>query len=243
MNDHEAKFLLHAFRPDGSDAQDPIFADALAHAKTSPALREWLDRETSFDRHLAARLREVPPPAGLREAILAGGRASRRRRAWWQNAVWPALAASVVLALLVFAGMRHTGPTAPEFAEFALHELATAGTRHVGSGPGGAALQTRLTASALPLPAHTTLDPEELRRAGCHTVNFAGHEVFEICFERDGATFHLYAARATDLATGAAIARAQVISKGNFAATAWKDGQFAYALVTDGGIAALRRVI
>ena len=93
------------------------------------------------------------------------------------------------------------------------------------------------------MPGNIRLDPEELRRAGCHTVNFAGHEVFEICFARDGKIFHLYAARAEDLAAGTALARAQVMTKGRFAATSWKDAQFAYALVTDQGAEALRRLI
>jgi len=243
MNDNEAKFLFRAYRPDGSDARDPIFAAALEQAKKNPALRTWLDREVAFDRSVAAKLREIQPSAGLREAILAGGRASRRRRVWWQNPAWLALAASVVIALTVALTVRHAGPSAHNFAEFALNELATAGNQHGAASPENAKLQARLSTAALPLPGNVRLDPEELRRAGCHTVNFAGHEVFEICFAREGKMLHLYAARADDLAAGAAIARTELMTKGRFAATAWKDARFAYALVTADGTETLRRLI
>lgn len=243
MNDNEAKFLLRAFRPDGSDAQDPRFADALAHTEKSPALRAWLKREKAFDLAVAGKLREVQPPAVLRDAISAGGRVSQRSRLRWKNFGWLALAASVALTLTVTLRLQHTGSSARDFAEFALTELATASDQHHGGGPEHATLQARLTHSTLPLPGNARLDPAELRRVGCHTVAFAGHEVFEICFARDGKMFHLYAARTKDFAAGTVTANALVMSKGRFAATAWKDSEFTYALVTDAGTEALRRLI
>jgi hypothetical protein len=243
MNDNEAKFLLRAFRPDGSDALDPRFADALAQAEKSPALQSWFKREKSFDCAIAGKLREVQPSAGLRDAILAGGRVSQRPQTRRKNFAWLALAASIALTLTVALRLHHTGPSAHDFAEFALTELATASDQHHGGGPEQAAMQARLANSTLPLPGSTTLDPAELRRAGCHTVAFAGHEVFEICFVRDGKMFHLYAARTKDFAAGAAQANALVTTKGRFAATAWKDNEFTYALVTEAGTEALRKLI
>lgn len=243
MNDNEARFLLRAFRPDGSDALDPRFAEALAQAEKSPALQSWLKREKSFDHAVANKLREMQPPAGLRDAILAGGRVSQQPRVGRSNFVWLAIAASVAVAFTLALKLHHTGPTAHDFAEFALTELATAGNQHGGRGPEHATLQAGLANSTLPLPGNTRLDPSELRRAGCHTVAFAGHEVFEICFLRDGKMYHLYAASTKDFAAGAANAHTLVMTKGRFAATAWKDHQFTYALVTDAGPEALRKLI
>lgn len=244
MNDNEAKFLLRAFRPDGSDVQDPAFAGALAQTEKNPALREWLESEKAFDRTIATKLREVQPPPGLRDAILAGGRASQRHRAWWKNPGWLALAASVAIILTVSLRLSHSGPSAHDFAEFAIHELATTHNSSKHDQPAEFRnVQARFTNTALPLPNNTRLDASELHRLGCRTVSFSGHEVFEICFERDGQWFHLYATPAKAFAPGAAVARSLVMTKGNFTATAWKDAQFVYALVTDEGAEALRRLL
>lgn len=243
MNDNEAKFLLRAYRPDGSDAQDPAFADALAQAEKNPELRAWLKREEAFDRAIAGKLRDVQPPAGLRDAILAGSRASRQRRSWWKNPVWLAAAAAVVITLGVSLGMRHSGPSARDFAEFAIHEAATGHDTHTYDRAEFMVVQDRFTNAALPLPASTKLDVAELRRLHCHTVNFAGQEVFELCFERDGKWFHLYAVPVGFLSAGNAVAKSLVMTKGSFTATAWKDAQFAYALVTDEGVEALRKLL
>ena len=37
-----------------------------------------------------------------------------------------------------------------------------------------------------------------LRSTGCRTLNFAGHDVLEVCFQRNGAWFHCYIARCED---------------------------------------------
>jgi len=243
MNDNEAKFLLRAFRPDGRDARDPLFVEALSQAANNPPLRAWLEREQAFDRAVAGKLRDLQPPSGLREAILIGGRASLRRRAWWKNPVWLALAASVAFALTVASRLLRSGPSAHDFAEFAIHELATARNQHGGQKSEHTKLEFRLAGTALPLPGNARVDPEELRRAGCHAVAFAGHEVFEICFVRDGKMFHLYAASSKYFSGGDAIAQSQMMTKGRFTATAWKEAGFTYALVTDEGDAALRKLI
>ena len=219
MNQHEAKFLLRAFRPDGQDARDPVFTEALAQAESDPKLKAWFDREASFDRTMRAKLREVQPPAGLREAILAGSRASRQRRSWWQNPAWLAVAAAIAIAFTVALKLHPSGPSAQEFAEFALHDLADSGATHKGEQP---ELQARFANATLPLPGHTKVDADEMRRLGCRTVSFAGHEVFEICFVRDGKSYHLYASNVKNFASGAVEAKALVLAKGRFNATAWK---------------------
>ena len=77
MNNEQAKFVLGARRPGERDAGDPVFAEALKQAAGDPRLRAWHEREQAFDVALADRLRTAQPPAGLREAILAGARAGR----------------------------------------------------------------------------------------------------------------------------------------------------------------------
>src|SRR5690349_1496751 len=94
---NEVKLLLSGFRPEGQDASDPIFANALREVAQDPQLRTWFAEAQAFDRAVADRLGEVAPPEELRAAILAGEKASRSNRRWLQPWTW---AAAAVLALL-----------------------------------------------------------------------------------------------------------------------------------------------
>lgn len=70
MDKDKAKFLLGSFRPDGADAGDPDFADALKLAAEDRELGEWLAAERAQDAVFAMALGSVTPPATLRERIL-----------------------------------------------------------------------------------------------------------------------------------------------------------------------------
>lgn len=72
MDKEEARFILRCFRPDGADAENPDFAEALAWAAKDRELGEWLARERSSDAGFAQALAAVSIPASLREEILAG---------------------------------------------------------------------------------------------------------------------------------------------------------------------------
>lgn len=70
MNNHEAKFILGAYRHDGRDAGDAVFSEPLTLAARDPALRQWLENQQKIDGAIAGKLQAIAPPAGLREAIL-----------------------------------------------------------------------------------------------------------------------------------------------------------------------------
>jgi hypothetical protein len=70
MDKEAAKFLLQSFRPDGADASDADFADALLLASTNRELGEWLMHERAFDAKFAEALERVTLPHGLRESVL-----------------------------------------------------------------------------------------------------------------------------------------------------------------------------
>lgn len=71
MDNEEAKLILGSFRPDGADANDPAFAEALALAAEDRGLGEWLARERATDATFAAALGDVEIPEDLRDSILA----------------------------------------------------------------------------------------------------------------------------------------------------------------------------
>ena len=72
MDKEEARFVLRCFRPDGGDAGDNDFAEALQWAASDRELGEWLARERAQDAEFSAALGRLTLPDGLREEILAG---------------------------------------------------------------------------------------------------------------------------------------------------------------------------
>lgn len=247
MNNQEARFILGAYRPDGRDAGDPKFASALEQAQRDPELLAWLERQRKFDTAVAGKLSEVAPPVELREAILAGVRASQPRRQWWRNPAWLAAAAGIVVMTILSLTIApsRTGPSVAEFAAVAMKDLADAHDDHVGHPPEFAELQAQLGAEQSPLRrvVDLNINLDELRRKNCRSLRVGGREVFEICFQRDGTWFHLYAARRDDFTPGTVDPNSLVASRGEYSATAWADAKHVYALVARADAETLRRLI
>jgi hypothetical protein len=246
MNNHEAKFILGAYRTEGRDAGDPMFAEALEQAARDPELRAWLERDRKFDTVIAEKLGGIAPPAELKAAILAGGRASSPRRRWWRSPVWLAAAAVLVLAAIVNVSIKPTSGDADlsGLATFALMDIEQSHNEHVGYPEGLGAVQANLGSAALPLASAVAqhIDLDELQRKKCRSVKVGGREVFEICFQRDGTWFHLFAARRTDAPSNPADGSPTVLSKGEYAVATWADAKRVYALVGGSG-EALRRLL
>ena len=53
MDKEQAKFILQSFRPDGADASDADFAEALEFAARDRELGEWLASERAADAQFA----------------------------------------------------------------------------------------------------------------------------------------------------------------------------------------------
>ena len=71
----DVKLVLSAYRPNGADARDAFFEEALEQAKRDPELMEWFVKQRVFDDVIVSKLRTIEPPAGLNLEILAGLRA------------------------------------------------------------------------------------------------------------------------------------------------------------------------
>lgn len=248
MKNEEAKFILGAYRPDGRDARDATFGSALAQTETDPELRRWFDEQRKFDAAFTAKLQQIAPPPGLREAILTGSRVSvgaRPKRAWWQHSAWLAAAAALVMLGTLSVALRPASPhpSGSELATFALRDLADSHDEHVVHPPALATVQAQLASARLPLTHRLDLNLDELRRQQCRRVQVSGRELFEICFQRDGTWYHVYVGRRQDFAPGELDPRDLVKVEGQFASTAWADKNYVYALVTRAGADALQRVI
>jgi hypothetical protein len=247
MNNQEAKFILGAYQPDGRDSGDPMFAEALAYAERDPELRAWLEEQRTFDRTFSAKLQEIVPPAGLRDAILAGARASapQPKRQQWSNPAWLAAAAAIALLVTAILSLKLAGtsPTASDLSTFARSDLANSHDDHVGHPPGLADVQARLANVSTPMSQNLKIDLDELRNKNCRSVRVGGREVFEICFKREGTWYHVYVGKRSDFAPGSLDPKALLSSEGQLASTAWADSSHVYAMVTRAGADALRRVL
>lgn len=129
MTRQEAKELLSALRPHGTDAADPVFREPLELASKDSDLGAWFARQREFDQMLMKELSSIRPPEGLRETILESLRETRRALQFWRNA-WPALAAAVVLVAFFLSQQLVTlrKPTSP-FQSFCSDALAMVAVR------------------------------------------------------------------------------------------------------------------
>src|SRR5260370_12556459 len=108
MTNEDAKFLLSAYRPNGADAHDPVFEEALERAQCDPELASWFRDERNFDQIISSKLRSIAPQSNWEAAILAGLRSTSIPR--HRFIYWPAVAAALVLGLMVLWQTELNGP-------------------------------------------------------------------------------------------------------------------------------------
>jgi hypothetical protein len=244
MTNDEAKFILSAFRPNGSDTGNDTFCDALRMAGDDPVLGAWFAQSRAHDTAIAGKLGQVAPPPGLREAILAGVKVSGSPSGSGLGWGWIAgLAATAAVAIGVFS-MRapvHPESGTTQLAGFAINDMLT--ERHGGKGEPASALVAELQAKGAQMPGAEQIDFERLRDTGCRTLNFAGHDVIEVCFAREGLVFHLYVTR-RDGPLGDSVAKGpSFIAQAAGAAAVWSDRRFDYAIASTAGVEAIRRLL
>jgi len=241
MNNEEARFILQAYRPGGSDAGEALFAGALEQAKRDPGLGAWFAREQAHDAAVAAKLRTIAPPPGLRDAIMAGGRVTRQRPARWVMPAWIGLAASV--AVIIAASLFWLQPAhadAQELPEFALN-FAARPFRLTAHNDDLAELRTWLAARNAPVPLRIPANFAALHALGCRTVEYRGKDISLICFEQDR-EYHLFVARRADYPGLRECRQPEFSTKGNWAAAHWSDDENCYVLASDAGMESVRKL-
>jgi hypothetical protein len=246
MTPQETKFILRTHRADGRyPAGDPLFAEALAETERTPELAAWLEREHALDETVANKLDAIQPPADLRDQILAGARASRLQRRWWQNPFWLSAAAAIILVAAIAPFMRHRGApllSAATLTEFALTDLAKDNHDHTAVPPAAFAIFEKLSADPRAFTASLGVDFYRMRETGCTKFIVNGQDVFEVCVERDGKWYHLYAMRRSNTAAPPS-ALPTITEHGRLTAATWSTESTIFTLATNEGMDALRAVI
>lgn len=243
MKNDEAKFILSGYRPSGADGTDAMFCEALRQAQSDPELAGWFGRSRAYDAAVAGKLGEIAPPAGLREAILAGGRVSRAKESVWRRPAWMAAAAAVAVIGVSTAALWPRGAQADEaLVQFAMSDAREV-TKHGGHGDEARSLQGELGSAGQRLDHGLRVDFAALARSGCRTVPLGDRRVLEVCFERNGTWFHCYIARVEDFPELAAKQAPLFAQNGGMHAVSWADGAHRFVVAGPAGREALERLL
>ncbi len=262
MNREQAQHILLAYRLGEMGDGDSHLAEALELAAHDPALMAWLEQELATDRLVRERLREVSPPMGLRERILAAPRIVLVP--WWRMPSACAAAAALVLAIGTSAWwwstMRDSGANSPALGgqrpgaprgEASLADFQQEMVEFVATGAYSLQLQSDSLAEVkrflsvrgaevgVALP--ETL--EKLRTYGCQILDWHGSRVTLICFQVRGVGIaHLFIVDAATFQDSPTLEKV-FTSLDTWSAARWRDGGQALVFCAPSDSAELRRLI
>lgn len=207
MSPHKLKHLLHAWRP-GAEAPEEA-ERAREQAAGDPELATWLEEERQFDTAFANKLRQLAPPPGLAERIIAAAAedkvavfetrvsAARARQKWWVPAA-AGIAASlaIVAGILSFPGNSDVSPAqeiaAPmDMAGFINLAANQAMTSPVDSHDDFALVRETLQRAKAPVPDSMPLPALKLKADGCKPMIVHGTTVSLIRMTGEGGQHHL----------------------------------------------------
>jgi len=234
MDKKEAKIVLQAFRPNGLDSTDPVFAEALALVESDPELKAWWDAQQVFDRAVAAKLAQVPVPDDLRATILAG-RKIEQFQPQPQFAFWLAAAAAVAIFCAV-----GTSQYIQNYAPLPRSEYTAAVLPFLNHDAPSLALTSadrdKITAWLKENNAPTGDLPAKmavLPTVGCQKFFVHGHSVSLICFAMaNGAIVHLFIVDKQALTDPPALGIPEMNHTEGWCTASWSDARMSYILAT-----------
>lgn len=244
MDNQQAKFILECYRPDGQDAIDPHFAEALQQAERDPDLANWFAAERALDAAIAGKIKQAPVPADLRAAILDSqniGTPNKPRR----NVLF-ALAAAIVL-LGVLAATFWLKPSAANNFAACRNELvgsiSTPFELDYKSDKLTEVRQWLRNQESLPdfvVPAGLGLLPS----IGCRTLRWEGKPIALICFLVKGnEAVHLFLISRSALPNAPTNSEPEFVQVGEWLTASWSQGELVYLFAGQGDEAALRKYL
>jgi len=258
MDNDRARFILGAYRPSGADGSDPVFAEALEHVRVDERLTAWFERELAGDRAIAATLRTIRAPAGLKAQILSGAQAqlsSRKTRRLDLKTTFVALAAAASVALAVFT----LWPKKPAVSSF--HAIVAAAAAESLKtldlsfyAPSSRVLIEWLDQSGAPAPMELPPSLGALPTLGCRKLSWEGVPASLVSFRaryaepgdadasRETVLF-LYTVLQSSCSGGAAAREPVVFARAAQAVATWRDQKHFYILVANIPDEALRSIL
>lgn len=256
MDKQSSRFLLRACRPNGADAADPTFRDALENARLDPELGSWFAREQAIDRAIADRLREVRAPAGLRQQILDGASVSRRPRLSRPVATAiAAIAAVISIAFAIYTALPRRRPAAAwdTIVATAVSE-SRRGTEVQHRSRSAAELRAWFTAGSAPVPGELPAALAALPTIGGSVLTWEQVTVSRVSFQAPqlaaGApgepgenTVHLFTISRHSCSDEAVPRHPVIATRGDQAVATWRDARMLYVVVARAPAEALRELL
>ena len=232
MNNQEAKLILQAYRPNGQDAADPFFAEALEQARRDPELQKWFAEENALNARLQSRLETaIPIPTGLKADLLAQ-RKIVRPAPWWFQPMKLAAAAVILLSLGAALLLLPLKPTQLASFREAMARSSAQTQEHVvfeshDFGKIQQWLQSRNLDTNFNLPAMLQAGIPQ----GCRTVDWNGRKATMICFFVNGEHMDLFVMDQTGLPNFPENGAPQFAGADGLMTAAWANGGKVYLLV------------
>ena len=205
MDNKTAKEILGAYRPNGSDALDETFKDALQHAERDPETKAWFEAQRDFDKAATSAMADMDVPQEGKERLLSmiemgttGPKTESPKTGVPSWIAWGGLAAAIALGIFIPPLLDQAPPPGDtpyiaSKANFSLAELARHAMplqHHDGSPQ---ALEDWLAANNAPVPEDI---PQAIRGSdakGCkvfHTEE--GGKISLLCFKLEGKVLHMF---------------------------------------------------
>ncbi|MFA7344379.1 MAG: hypothetical protein WC003_08755 [Terrimicrobiaceae bacterium] len=248
MTRDEAKLLLGLFRPDQDDPADPLFAGALSLLATDAELAAWSEREKALDREMRDAVRDVAPPSGLRDSLLAENKIVRPSR--FSSAPWlvPALAIAAALAVLIsLASLARPVPVAtdPALAALTLRIPALTGAHDHAKSTAGSLAPLRSWLAEHGGSSGFTV-PKGLQNAAgvaCEVTSVEDRKVTILCFDLGGKRHpHLYVVDTHGIKPGAD-GRPTFFQIDGVSVASWSQGGLTYFLAERASLDAVRHLL
>jgi hypothetical protein len=115
--------------------------------------------------------------------------------------------------------------------------------KHGSHGEAVGGLQVLMSQPTTRLSGTLPLDFATLRTTGCRTLSFAGRDVLELCFQRDGAWFHCYIVNNADFPSMAKETATDFEQQSGFGSASWSDGVHRFVVVSNAGLEAVKRLL
>lgn len=247
MDNESAKMILCAYRADGADAGDPIFAEALAQAQRDPELARWFAAERALDERMHAAIQSQRPPARLKEALLLTAKVTHMAtpRSWWTRPVWLAAAAAIV----IFAGLAFFA-LKPDRASMTLAAVTSEISRLQREGrvslgamtSDPAQIQRWLKEQDGPHDFATPAGLASQMRLGCQVLDIAGNKVSLVCFQvGEGKLVHFLVMDRRRLSDPPVVGKPILMQEGELAFATWSEGDRTYVVAGVGTAESLRQ--
>jgi hypothetical protein len=245
MDRTEAQLILSALRPNGSEANDPRFAEALALAESDPKLRAWWEAQQKFDRRVAAKLTAVPVPGDLRAKIFTAPKLVSFPPQWRHRSLLMAAALVGLLCVAAaFWSIDHSGPLdRTQLADEVSTALGTTGPKLAKISTDHDELKAWLKSQNAPVG---DMPPKfgSMPSLGCQKYYVRGHMLSVVCFTLDnGHEAHLFMIDKSALAKPFDTSGPQYDRLNGWNVAMWSDNRTSFVLATDGSMDDLKNLL